>query len=132
MAFDDGLMFTLFQVLVVFLLLLLIAFAVPQMQPILYTSMFLIVLLYFLTTVLFPFGRSVATIFEPLPEPFTKLLIGSAILYWISELIAKHIEEAGFSSLAMISHLAVKIAIIMLWLNQTAALIETLSLLIKK
>lgn len=94
--------------------------------------MFLLVLLYFLTTVIFPFGRALAVIFEPLPEPFTKLLIGSAILYWLSELIAKHIEEAGFASLAMIAHLAVKVAIIMLWLNQTAELIETLSSLIKK
>ena len=41
---DGGLMFTLLQIIVVFLLLLLIAFAVPKLQPLLYTSIFFIVL----------------------------------------------------------------------------------------
>jgi len=125
-------MLTLFQVFVVFLLLLLIAFAVPQMQPLLYTSIFIIVLLQFLTSVVFPFGRAYVTLFEPLPDPFAKLLIGSAILFFISEIISRHIEEAGYASLAMISHFGVKIAILMLWLNQTAALIDILSSLISK
>jgi len=125
-------MLTLFQVFVVFLLLLLIAFAVPQMQPLLYTSIFIIILLQFLTTVVFPFGKAYVTLFDSIPDPFAKLLIGSAILFFISEIISRHIEEAGYASLAMISHFGVKIAILMLWLNQTAALIDILSSLISK
>ncbi|MBE1553779.1 hypothetical protein [Sporosarcina limicola] len=71
-------------------------------------------------------------LFEALPDPFAKLLIGSAILYYISELITKHIEDAGFGSLAAMSHFAVKITILTLWLQQTTALIEILSTLISK
>lgn len=125
-------MLTLFQVLVVFLLLLLVAFAVPQMQPLLYTSILLIVLVNFLTTVLFPFGKAYAGLFGVLPSPFAKLLIGSAILFLISEIIARHIEEAGYASLAMIAHFSVKIVILLLWLDQISELINMLTSLISK
>ena len=60
-------------------------------------------------------------LFEALPDPFAKLLIGSAILFYVSELIAKHIEEAGYGSLAAMAHFAVKIAILTLWINQTTS-----------
>lgn len=132
MALNDGLMFTLMQIIVVFLLLLMIRFVVPKLQPLLYTSLFFIVLLYLLTTVVFPFGRTFVELFEPLPNPFGKLLIGSAILFFLSELIAEHIEEAGYGSLATLSHFAVKITILLLWIDQLAELIEVLSSLITK
>lgn len=132
MARDVGLMIVLLQIIVVFLLLLATAFAVPKLQPLLYTSIFFIVLLYLVTTVIFPFGRTYFQLFESLPSPFVKLLIGSAILFFISELISGHIEEAGYASLAKMSHLAVKITILLLWIDQTAELIEILSSLISK
>ena len=132
MARDVGLMIVLLQIIVVFLLLLATAFAVPKLQPLLYTAIFFIVLLYLVTTVIFPFGRTYFQLFESLPSPFVKLLIGSAILFFISELISGHIEEAGYASLAKMSHLAVKITILLLWIDQTAELIEILSSLISK
>lgn len=132
MAFDDSLMLTLLHIIVVFLLLLVIAFAVPKLQPLLYTSIFFIALLYLLTTIVFPFGRAFVHLFESLPNPFVKLLIGSAILYFVSELIAGHIEEAGYGSLAAMSHFAIKLTILLLWIDQTTELIEVLSSLITK
>lgn len=127
-----GLMFTLIQLIVVFLILLLISFAVPKLQPLLYASIFFYFLFNLLITIVFPFGKYFVAMFEPLPDPFAKLLIGSAILFYISELIAKHIEEAGYGSLAAIAHFAVKIAILTLWMQQTSTLIELLSRLITK
>ena len=129
MALNVSLMSTLLQIIAVYLLLLVIAFAVPKLQPLLYTSIFFMVVLI---TVVFPFGRSYVQLFEVLPNPFVKLLIGSAILFFISELIAGHIEEAGYASLAKLSHFAVKITILLLWIDQTAELIEALSALITK
>ena len=73
-----------------------------------------------------------STLFEPLPDPFAKLLIGSAILFYVSELIAKHIDEAGYGSFAAMAHFAVKIAILTLWMQQTSTLIDLLSKLITK
>lgn len=132
MVIDGDVMFTLLQTIVVFLVLLLLSFAVPKLQPLLYTSIFFILLLYLLTTVIFPFGQTYARLFDSLPTPFGKLLIGSAILFYISEVISQHIEEAGYASLASLSHFAVKIAILTLWIDQTTALINILSSLITK
>lgn len=132
MARDDSLMFVLLQIVVIFLILLLISFATPKLQPLLYTSIFFIVLLYVLTTVIFPFSNVFITLFEVLPDPFTKQLIGSAVLFFLSELIAEHIEEAGFKSFASISRLAVKISILLLWMEQITELVEILSSLINK
>ena len=132
MAVDVGLMLTLIQLIVVFLILLLISFTVPKLQPLLYTSIFFYFLFHLLITIVFPFGKYFVALFDPLPDPFTKLLIGSAILFYVSELIAKHIEEAGYGSLAAIAHFAVKIAILTLWMQQTSTLIELLSRLITK
>lgn len=132
MVDNDGLMFILFQVIVVFLILLLTAHVVPKLQPLLYTSIFFIFLLYLFTAIVLPFVRVYVELFQPLPDPFVKLLIGSAILYFVSELISKHIAEAGYGSFAVMSHFAVKIAILTLWVDQTTALIEVLSSLITK
>lgn len=132
MVVDVSLMFILIQTIAVFLILLVISFAVPTLKPLLYVSIFLIYLLYLLSTVIFPFGKILATIFEALPDPFAKLLIGSAILFYVSELIAKHMAEAGYGSLAALTHFIVKIAILTLWINQTTRLIEILSALITK
>ncbi|WP_342511416.1 hypothetical protein MKY34_13520 [Sporosarcina sp. FSL K6-1522] len=132
MVVDVSLMLTLLQAIVVFFLLLLIAFAVPKLQPLLSVGIFLFFLLHILVTVVFPFGKVYVGLFAPLPDPFAKLLIGSAILYYLSELIAQHFEEAGYASLASLSHFAVKIAILTLWIQQTTTLIEILSTLISK
>ena len=127
-----SLMLTLVQSIVVFLLLLLISFTVPKLQPLLYASIFFYFLFHLLNSIVFPFGRYFVALFEPLPDPFAKLLIGSAILFYVSELIAKHIEDAGYGSLAAMAHFAVKIAILSLWMQQTSTLIELLSKLITK
>ena len=132
MAVDFGLMLTLIQLIVVFLILLLISFTVPKLQPLMYASIFFYFLFHLLITIVFPFGKYFVALFEPLPDPFAKLLIGSAILFYVSELIAKHIEEAGYGSLAAVAHFAVKIAILTLWMQQTSVLIELLSKLITK
>ncbi len=132
MALDGSVVFLLLQVILVFLLLLVMSFAVPKLMPVLYTSVFFFVFLYLLTTVIFPFGRMYVQLFESLPNPYVKLLIGSAILYFISELVSSHIEESGYKSLAKMSHLAVKITILLLWMDETIALVEVLSTLITK
>lgn len=132
MVVDVSLMLTLVQSIVVFLLLLLITFTVPKLQPLLYASIFFYFLFHLLNTIVFPFGHYFVALFEPLPDPFAKLLIGSAILFYVSELIAKHIEDAGYGSLAAMAHFAVKIAILSLWMQHTSTLIELLSKLISK
>ena len=57
MVVDVSLMLTLIQLIVVFLILLLISFAVPKLQPLLYASIFFYFLFHLLTTIVFPFGK---------------------------------------------------------------------------
>lgn len=89
-------------------------------------------LMVILTTIVFPFVREFVRMFDSLPNPYTTLIIGSAMLYFISELISSHIAEAGYASLAKTSHFAVKITIILLWMDQAAEVIDVLSTLITK
>lgn len=125
-------MVTLFQVIIVFLLLLLTTFAVPKLHPLLYTSMFFLLFFIILTTVIFPFVQTFSALFEAFPNPFVALLIGSAMLFFISETIADHIAEAGYASLAKVGHFAVKITIILLWMDEISIIIEQLSVFIKR
>ncbi|BAQ11226.1 hypothetical protein OXB_2755 [Bacillus sp. OxB-1] len=132
MAVDVGLMATLFYVILVFLVLLLLSFAVPKLHPLLYTVLFFFFLFQSLLVIIIPFTKTYIQLFQPLPDPFAKLLIGSAILFFLSDLIARHIEEAGYRSLAALSHFVVKLAILTLWIPQTSSLIEILTSLISK
>lgn len=125
-------MATIFQLIVVYLLLLIVTFASKSLQPIIYAALFFIFLSYVSMTIILPFGRTLIDLFAPLPGSYTKMIIGSVFLFYLSELIVKHISEAGYGSIAAIAQIAVKIAILMIWLPQFSQLIETLSRLIIK
>lgn len=127
----DGIVMTIiFQIIIVYLLLLTMTFAVPKLQPLLYAVFFFCTFFIVFTTVIIPFSKNLSKLFDVLPNPFVTLLIGSAMLYAMSELIASHIAEAGYESLAKISHISVKIAILFLWMNEIKKVIELLSALI--
>ncbi len=127
MVSDGIVMVVLFQIIIVYLLLLTITFAVPKLQPLLYASLFFFVFFIVLTTVLFPFSQTLLTLFNTLPNPFVSLLIGSAVLYVIAEITASHIAEAGYASLAEIAHFSMKIAILFLWMDEVKKVVELLS-----
>lgn len=130
MALSGNVMGLLFQLLAVFLLLLLIRFAVPQLHPILYSALFLFVLAYVMMTVLIPFIKKLSDIFHGVPEPYGRLLLISAFLFFISESITQHLSESGYPSLANLAQFVVKIAILSFWLPELVNLIQTLTALI--
>jgi len=132
MAFLSILMVTLFQLVVIYLLLLIVSFTSKSLHPIIYAAIFFFFLSYVGMTIILPFGKTFLHLFEPLPGSYAKLLIGSVFLFYFSELISKHIAEAGYESVATISHMAIKIAILSLWLPQLSMLIDTLSKFIIK
>lgn len=130
MAFFGDVMALLFQLLAVFLLLLVIRYAVPQLHPILYSALFLFVLAYVMMTVLIPFIKKLSDIFHGVPEPYGRLLLISAFLFFISESITQHLSESGYPSFANIAQFVVKIAILSFWLPELVNLIQTLTALI--
>ncbi|MCM3710919.1 SpoIIIAC/SpoIIIAD family protein [Sporosarcina luteola] len=132
MALLGILMVTLFQLVVIYLLLLIVSFASKSLQPIIYAALFFFFLSYVGMTIIIPFGKTFMNLFEPLPGPYAKLLIGSVFLFYFSEMIVKHVAEAGYESIAEIANLAIKIAILSLWLPQLSMLLNTLSKFIIK
>ncbi|WOV88877.1 SpoIIIAC/SpoIIIAD family protein [Sporosarcina oncorhynchi] len=132
MAVTGHLMATIFQLIVVYLLLLLVTFASKSLQPIIYAALFFIFLSYVSVLLIIPFGSTLIDMFAPLPSPYVKLIIGSVFLFYVSELIVNHISEAGYGSISAIAQIAVKIAVITLWLPHLSQMIETLSRLIIK
>lgn len=132
MALLGILMVTLFQLVVIYLLLLIVSFASKSLQPIIYAAIFFFFLSYVGMTIIIPFGKTFMNLFEPLPGSYAKLLIGSVFLFYFSELIVKHVAEAGYESIAEIATLAIKIAILSLWLPQLSMLLDTLSKFIIK
>ena len=130
MAFDGYVMIVLFQLLTIFLLLLTIRYVVPQMHPILYSGIFLFLFAYVTLSIFMPFIKRVLTIFEGIPEPFGRLLLLSAFLFFISEFITQHIAESGYSSLANLAQIVMKITILSLWFPQLIELIQILTTLI--
>lgn len=132
MALFGILMVTLFQLIVIYLLLLIVSFASKSLQPIIYAAIFFFFLSFVGVTIIIPFGKTFIHLFEPLPGSYAKLLIGSVFLFYFSELIAKHVAEAGYESIASIAHFAIKIAILSLWLPQLSMLLDTLSKFIIK
>ncbi|MCM3637437.1 hypothetical protein M3152_06855 [Sporosarcina luteola] len=132
MALIGILMVTLFQLVVIYLLLLIVSFASKSLQPIIYAAIFFFFLSYVGITIIIPFGKTFMDLFEPLPGSYAKLLIGSVFLFYFSEMIVKHVAEAGYESIAEIATLAIKIAILSLWLPQLSMLLTTLSKFIIK
>ncbi|WP_262173322.1 SpoIIIAC/SpoIIIAD family protein [Saccharococcus sp. Marseille-Q5394] len=132
MALIGILMVTLFQLVVIYLLLLIVSFASKSLQPIIYAAIFFFFLSYVGITIIIPFGKTFMDLFEPLPGSYAKLLIGSVFLFYFSEMIVKHVAEAGYESIAEIATLAIKIAILSLWLPQLSMLLNTLSKFIIK
>ena len=120
----------LFQILTIFLLLLTIRFAVPQLHPILYSGIFFFLLAYVMISTFMPFLKNLSEIFDGIPEPFGRLLFLSAFLFFISETLTQHLTESGYSSLAHLAQFTVKVTILTLWFPQLVQLIQILTTLI--
>ncbi|PIC62765.1 hypothetical protein CSV79_15375 [Sporosarcina sp. P13] len=122
-------MAVLFQLFIIYIVLLLLSFAVPSLHPILYTTLFLMVAVYVLFTVLVPFARTLLALVEKLPAP-TMLLVVSAGLYYMAELLASQMKDEGYGAFGQLFQTVMKIVILTLWFPSISQLIETIYTLI--
>ena len=123
-------MAVIFQLFIVYILLLLLSFAAPALHPILYTTLFLLTAVYVLFTFLVPFATSVLSLVEKVPVPYTTLLVVSAGLYYIGELLALQMKDEGYGAFARLFQTVMKIVILTLWFPSIKQLIETIHALI--
>lgn len=125
-----GALIVVFQLFVVYLLLLLLSFAVPRMHPILYTSLFLFTVISVLFTVFVPFGKMLIHLFQRPSMPFAALLVASAGIYYVSEVLAMQMQDAGYHAFAQLFQTVVKLCILSLWFPMIRQLFETIEPLI--
>ncbi|WP_301108263.1 stage III sporulation AC/AD family protein [Sporosarcina sp.] len=123
-------MAVIFQLLVVYLLLLLLSFAAPALHPIMYTALFLLVVMYVFSTVFIPFAVNVLSLMEKLPAPYAMLLLVSAGLYYVAELLALQMKDEGYGAFAQLFQTVMKIVILTLWFPSIQKVIETIHALI--
>lgn len=131
MVGDGSVMSFLFQLVLLFLLLLVLAFATPTLHPILYTAIFLLVFSFIFTTFLMPLSKSLLKTFSVVSDTYLSLFIKSVLLYFISEKLTAHFKEMGYGSLADIGHFAMKVSILLLWLPFVTDIMQSLSTFIK-
>lgn len=123
-------MAVLFQIFVIYLLLLLLSFAVPGLHPILYTALFLMTAIYVLFTVFVPFAKDLLVLTGKLPAPFMTLLVVSAGLFYMAELLAVQMKEEGYGAMAQLFQAVTKLVILTLWFPSVKQLLETIHALI--
>ncbi|PIC84811.1 stage III sporulation AC/AD family protein [Sporosarcina sp. P1] len=116
----------LFQLFVVYLLLLLLSFAAPALRPILHTALFLLVTVYVLFTVLVPFGSTLLELTKKLPSPYATLLVVSAGLYYVAEVLSLQMKDEGYGAFGQLFQTGMKVVIMTLWLPYITQLIETI------
>lgn len=132
MVSDERLMLIIFHAIVILLLLLVIRFAVPALQPILSTAIVLFFLFNMIQTMAFPLFSRLITLFEEMPTPYIRLLLGSAFFYLLTDWVKALLDEAGYEALGKITQFGGKIVIITFWLQPFSQLMDTLSILISK
>ncbi|WP_158231588.1 stage III sporulation AC/AD family protein [Sporosarcina sp. P34] len=107
-------------------MLLLLSFAAPALHPILYTTLFLLVTVYVLFTVLVPFGSTLLALTEKLPSPYATLLVVSAGLYYVAEVLSLQMKDEGYGAFGQLFQTSMKVVIMTLWLPYITQLIETI------
>ncbi|MEK4759535.1 hypothetical protein MHH85_04670 [Viridibacillus sp. FSL E2-0187] len=54
----------------------------------------------------------------PVEIPYLSLILGSAFIYFVSTAVSQHLSDQDYESLAFLSHTAVKLVILSLWLKE--------------
>ncbi|MBK3494028.1 hypothetical protein JFL43_03965 [Viridibacillus sp. YIM B01967] len=54
----------------------------------------------------------------PVEVPYLSLILGSAFLYFVSTAVSQHLIDQEYESLSLLSHTAVKLVILSLWLQE--------------
>lgn len=130
MVGNGRVMTSLFQMIVVYLLLIILSFVSPKLRPMLYTSFFFLLLFIMFKETWIPFTITIYETFHLLPNPYLAKLLSSALLYFLSEIISNHLIELDYASIGNIAHFTVKISIVMIWLTEIEQTIVLLSTLI--
>ncbi len=113
----------LFFILLSLLLLVGIQMVSPALHRLLAIVFFFILCSYLMMQVVIPFFQRLRT-FYLFDLPYLPLILGSSLLYLCSIIVSQVLEDNDYGSIALISHLAIKIWIITLWLDKLGELLK--------
>ncbi|AMW98839.1 hypothetical protein M2M59_06985 [Rummeliibacillus sp. G93] len=113
----------LFYVLMTFLFLIGIRIVIPTMHQFFAVVLFFILLSFLMMRVVLPFWQKLKTFFL-FDLPYMPLILGSSLLYLCSLIVSHILDENDYESIAFISHLAIKIWIVTLWLDELASFLK--------
>lgn len=116
-------MMFLFYILISLLLLVGIQMASPQLHQLLTLVFFFILCSYLMMQFILPFWQRLRS-FYLFDLPYLPLILGSSFLYLCSIIVSHLLEENDYGSIAFISHLAIKIWIVTLWLDELSTLLK--------
>lgn len=116
-------MMFLFFILLSLLLLVGIQMVSPALHRLLAIVFFFILCSYLMMQVVIPFFQRLRT-FYLFDLPYLPLILGSSLLYLCSIIVSQVLEDNDYGSIALISHLAIKIWIITLWLDKLGELLK--------
>lgn len=95
----------------------------PALHRLLAIVFFFILCSYLMMQVVIPFFQRLRT-FYLFDLPYLPLILGSSLLYLCSIIVSQVLEDNDYGSIALISHLAIKIWIITLWLDKLGELLK--------
>ncbi|MFJ8262101.1 hypothetical protein ACIQ4I_09125 [Rummeliibacillus sp. NPDC094406] len=95
----------------------------PALHRLLSIVFFFILCSFLMMQVVLPFWQKLRT-FYLFDLPYLPLILGSSLLYLCSIIVSHLLEENDYGSIAFISHLAIKIWIVTLWLDELGQLLK--------
>lgn len=113
----------LFYILLSLMLLVGIRLLSPSLHQLLAIVFFFLLCSYLMIKIVFPFWQKIRA-FYLFDLPYLPLILSSSLLYLCSIIISHLLEENDYKSIAFISHLAVKIWIVTLWLDELSDLLK--------
>ncbi|ETT82218.1 hypothetical protein MKZ08_06865 [Viridibacillus sp. FSL R5-0477] len=107
----------LFYAVIMLILLMFIQMAIPALHRVFYTVFFFLLMSFLLMRLFIPFLQRLLHAF-PIEIPYLSLILGSAFIYFVSTAVSQHLNDQDYEALAFLSHTAVKLVILSLWLKE--------------
>lgn len=117
-------------VIVMLFILMLIRTSIPSLHPLMSIVFFFLLLSKLIFQYFIPFIENYIAVLKIPSEYQIRLLLTSALLFFLSDSIFKLLKENGYDSIGTLVHTSIKIVILGLWMNEIVEIIGTLSKLL--
>lgn len=122
----------LIYVTIILLLLLLIRTSIPVLHPLYIVIFFFLLLAKLIFEYFIPFIQQYTSLIDLPSSRHIRLLLFSALLFYLSDAIYRLMKDMGYDSIGMIIHTSIKIIILGFWMKEILSVIGILSKLLSE